>query len=77
MHVDSLDWAAFALGSVGAEFQVVTPLELADVLGDWAGRFARALDTDMVVVVTAPDRGGATTPANGGEHTIEVPVWNG
>jgi predicted DNA-binding transcriptional regulator YafY len=43
MRTDSLDWAALALGSVGAEFRVVGPPELVEHLAGWAGRFARAV----------------------------------
>ncbi len=45
MRTDSLDWAALALGSVGAEFRVVAPAELVGHLADWSGRFARAVDS--------------------------------
>lgn len=39
---DSLDWAALALGTIGADFRVLHPPELVDLLRDWAGRFHRA-----------------------------------
>jgi predicted DNA-binding transcriptional regulator YafY len=39
---DSLDWPAFALGTVGAGFRVIAPPELRDVLSDWSRRFARS-----------------------------------
>jgi len=39
---DSLDWPAFALGTAGADFRVVSPPELRDLVRDWSGRFARA-----------------------------------
>jgi predicted DNA-binding transcriptional regulator YafY len=42
MDTDSLDWPAFALGSLGAEFTVLSPPEFTDLLRDWADRFARA-----------------------------------
>ena len=42
LRTDSLDWAALALGSVGAEFRVLAPGELVEHLADWSGRFARA-----------------------------------
>jgi predicted DNA-binding transcriptional regulator YafY len=45
MTVESLDWPAFALGIVGADFQVVSPPELRGTIGEWATRFARATDT--------------------------------
>ena len=41
MRTDSLDWAALALGSVGAEFRVVGPPELVEHLAGWSARFAR------------------------------------
>ena len=43
MRTDSLDWAALALGSVGAEFRVVAPPELVGHLAGWSSRFARAV----------------------------------
>jgi predicted DNA-binding transcriptional regulator YafY len=43
MEADSLDWAALALGAVGAEFTVVAPAALRDLLAEWAGRFDRAV----------------------------------
>ena len=43
MRTDSLDWAALALGSVGAEFRVRAPAELLEHLGGWSSRFARAV----------------------------------
>jgi predicted DNA-binding transcriptional regulator YafY len=43
MRTDSLDWAALALGSVGAEFRVVRPDELVVHLAGWAERFTRAV----------------------------------
>jgi predicted DNA-binding transcriptional regulator YafY len=42
LETDSLDWPAFALGSLGAEFTVVTPPELRELLREWAQRFGRA-----------------------------------
>jgi predicted DNA-binding transcriptional regulator YafY len=42
MTCDSLDWPAMALGSIGAEFEVLTPVELVDLLREWSERFARA-----------------------------------
>jgi predicted DNA-binding transcriptional regulator YafY len=43
MEADSLDWAALALGAVGAEFAVLAPAGLLDLLAEWAGRFDRAV----------------------------------
>ena len=42
MSTDSLDWPLMALGTVGAEFSVVSPPELVDQVRDWGGRFSRA-----------------------------------
>ncbi len=44
VDADSLDWAAFALGTLGADFHVVAPPEFAGVLRDWSDRFAAAID---------------------------------
>jgi predicted DNA-binding transcriptional regulator YafY len=43
METDVLDWPAFALGSLGAEFTDVSPPELHALLRDWADRFVRAV----------------------------------
>jgi predicted DNA-binding transcriptional regulator YafY len=42
MAADSLDWAVIALGSAGADFQVVSPPELIDRVHDWGRRLSRA-----------------------------------
>ena len=39
---DSLDWPVIALGVAGADFQVLSPPELARLVGDWGARFTRA-----------------------------------
>jgi predicted DNA-binding transcriptional regulator YafY len=44
MTVDSLDWPALALGTVGAEFEVIQPPELVNYLREWSARFNRATD---------------------------------
>ncbi|MGW2372816.1 helix-turn-helix transcriptional regulator [Kitasatospora sp. NPDC001683] len=44
MTADSLDWPAMALGSLGADFQVVRPPELRDLMAEWSTRFARATE---------------------------------
>jgi predicted DNA-binding transcriptional regulator YafY len=44
MTVDSLDWPLFALGGVGAEFEVRTPPELVALAREWGERFCRAAD---------------------------------
>lgn len=40
---DNLDWPVIALGVAGADFQVLTPPELAARIGDWGARFSRAV----------------------------------
>ncbi|HUR72648.1 MAG TPA: YafY family protein [Sporichthya sp.] len=42
MTADQLEWPAMALGSLGAEFSVLEPVELRSYLRDWSERFARA-----------------------------------
>ncbi|XRQ10894.1 helix-turn-helix transcriptional regulator [Actinomadura welshii] len=42
MTVDSLDWPCMALGVVRADFHVLEPPELRDLLQEWATRFTRA-----------------------------------
>jgi predicted DNA-binding transcriptional regulator YafY len=42
MTADSLDWPIMALGTVGADFQVVAPPELLDRVHDWGQRFSQA-----------------------------------
>ncbi|MFD7596583.1 helix-turn-helix transcriptional regulator [Kitasatospora sp. NPDC059812] len=42
MTADSLDWPAMALGSLGADFRVLGPPELLDLVGEWGARFSRA-----------------------------------
>ena len=44
MQVDSLDWPALALGSVGSDFTVIRPPELLRLLEGWADRFSRAVN---------------------------------
>jgi predicted DNA-binding transcriptional regulator YafY len=43
MTSDSMDWPALALGSIGAEFEIVQPLELVEHIREWAARFGRAV----------------------------------
>jgi predicted DNA-binding transcriptional regulator YafY len=40
MTAGSLDWPVFALGAVGADFEVIAPPELRTLVADWARRFA-------------------------------------
>jgi predicted DNA-binding transcriptional regulator YafY len=42
MSTDSLDWPLFALGSLGADFTVLSPPELRTLAAGWGARFARA-----------------------------------
>ncbi|MDQ6659053.1 MAG: YafY family transcriptional regulator [Actinomycetota bacterium] len=43
MRADSLDWPAMALGTLGADFTVLSPPEFVDYLRGWATRFARSI----------------------------------
>jgi predicted DNA-binding transcriptional regulator YafY len=42
MSVENLDWSALALGTVGAEFEVLGPPELVERVREWGSRFTRA-----------------------------------
>ncbi|MFI9362825.1 helix-turn-helix transcriptional regulator [Kitasatospora sp. NPDC053057] len=42
MTADSLDWPAMALGSLGADFRVIRPPELRELIAEWSARFGRA-----------------------------------
>jgi predicted DNA-binding transcriptional regulator YafY len=42
MTTAALDWPAMVLGSLGAEFEVISPPQLVEHLRDWAARFTRA-----------------------------------
>ncbi|MFC0601034.1 helix-turn-helix transcriptional regulator [Streptomyces palmae] len=42
MTSESLDWPAMALGALGADFRVLDPPELLDLISDWGIRFDRA-----------------------------------
>jgi predicted DNA-binding transcriptional regulator YafY len=42
MSVDNLDWPALALGSLRADFEVVSPPQLRELLREWGSRFSRA-----------------------------------
>jgi predicted DNA-binding transcriptional regulator YafY len=42
MNVESLDWPTLVAGAVGAEFTVVAPPELRELVGEWGERFRRA-----------------------------------
>ena len=42
MTIDQLDWPMMLLGSLGAEFQVISPPELLDQVRDWGLRFSQA-----------------------------------
>ena len=42
MNVDTLDWPAFALGAIDADFDVVAPAELRDYLRGMGERFLRS-----------------------------------
>jgi predicted DNA-binding transcriptional regulator YafY len=53
MTSDSLDWPVMALGTAGADFEVLAPPELLDSVREWGERFCRA------VARTAPGAGVA------------------
>jgi predicted DNA-binding transcriptional regulator YafY len=40
--IDQLEWPLMGLGTVGAEFRVVSPPELVDQVREWGARFSRA-----------------------------------
>ena len=40
---DNLDWPTIALGVAGADFEVLSPPELAERIGNWGARFNRAV----------------------------------
>ncbi len=42
MTPDNLDWPVIALGVTGANFQVLSPPELAERVAEWGDRFSRA-----------------------------------
>ncbi|MGW0436890.1 helix-turn-helix transcriptional regulator [Micromonospora sp. NPDC003197] len=42
LATDSLDWVILALGSLGADFQVLSPPELLHQIHEWGARFTRA-----------------------------------
>jgi predicted DNA-binding transcriptional regulator YafY len=42
MRADTLDWPAMLLGTIGADFEVVSPPELLDHVQGWARTFDRA-----------------------------------
>ncbi len=42
MTADNLDWPTLALGTVGAEFEVLRPPELVEHIREWGARFTRS-----------------------------------
>ena len=44
MTVDSLDWPALAVGSIKAEFEVISPPEFVEHIQEWAARFNHAAE---------------------------------
>ena len=42
MNAENMDWPALALGSIGAEFEIVAPAELVEHVREWGRRFTRA-----------------------------------
>jgi hypothetical protein len=45
MTADNLDWPTLALGSVGAEFEVLHPPQMVEHIREWGARFTRATYT--------------------------------
>jgi predicted DNA-binding transcriptional regulator YafY len=48
MTVSDLSWPTMALGTVGADFEVLQPPEWVDYIRDWATRFGRAVAPDKL-----------------------------
>jgi predicted DNA-binding transcriptional regulator YafY len=46
MNTDSLDWPLLAVGSIGAEFRVIEPPALRQLVEEWNGRFTRAVERE-------------------------------
>lgn len=44
MQADSLDWSVLALGGLAADFTVLEPPALSEMLREWADRFARCTE---------------------------------
>ncbi|MGD0945431.1 MAG: WYL domain-containing protein [Acidimicrobiales bacterium] len=42
LNADSFEWPAMGLGIIGVEFEVLSPPDFADYLGEWSKRFGRA-----------------------------------
>lgn len=42
MSTETLDWPAMVLGTIGADFSIVSPPELVDYVREWGRRFTRA-----------------------------------
>ena len=42
MTTDNLDWPAHALGSLSAEFEVLSPPQMVEHIREWGARFTRA-----------------------------------
>jgi len=63
---DTVDWPAFALGLVGADFVVLSPPELAERVRDWATRFGRAAASSAqglaLPAPPTPSRAAASSP---------------
>ncbi len=53
MTVDSLDWVLLTVGMLGAEFEVVGPPELTELVREWSARFGRAAAADETGQVRA------------------------
>ena len=58
MDTDSLDGPLFVLGAIGADFTVVSPVELATTAADWGRRYSRAGLDPSAAAFTAERTGG-------------------
>lgn len=70
METYDLSWAALALGSAEAEFTVLDPPALRDLLAEWAGRFDRAAERAVPVSrrTARPAPGGRSARPAGSRH---------
>jgi predicted DNA-binding transcriptional regulator YafY len=42
MRAENMDWPAFALGAIGADFEILRPVELIEHIREWGTRFTRS-----------------------------------
>ena len=55
MTTDILDWPIMALGTLGTEFEVISPPELAAQIREWSDRFGRATATQAATATDTTD----------------------